>query len=70
MRVKKMKENLNLPLQVEYLIKNLQDKTQSEHVRNNYRQTLDGISVAIQKAIRQYDTSYDAQYNLKRKGRK
>ena len=69
MRMKQMKENLNLPLQVEHLIKNMLDKTQGEHVRNNYRQTLDGISVAIQKAIRQYDTTYDAHYNLKRKGR-
>lgn len=64
-----MKENLNLPLQVENLIKNLLDKSQSQHIRNNYRQTLDGISVAIQKAIRQYDNSYDAQFNLKRKGK-
>ena len=64
-----MKESLNLPLQVENLIKNMLDKTQSQHVRNNYRQTLDGISLAIQKAIRQHDTTYEAQYNLKRKGR-
>lgn len=69
MRKMTMKENLNLPLQVENLIKNLQDKNQSQHIRNNYRQTLDGIALAIQKAIRQYDNSYDAHYNFKRKGR-
>ena len=62
-------ENLNLPLQVENLIKNMHDKTQSQHIRNNYRQTLDNIAIAIQKSIRQYDNSYDAQFNLKRKGR-
>jgi hypothetical protein len=67
--MKAMKENLNLPFQVENLIKNMLDKSQSEHIRNNYRQTLDGIAVAIQKAIRQHDTTYEAQYNLKRKGR-
>ena len=69
MRMKEMKENLNLPLQVEHLIKNMLDKSQSQHVRNNYRQTLDSISLAIQKSIRQYDNAYDAHYNLKRKGR-
>lgn len=69
MRMKEMKESLNLPLQVEHLIKNMLDKSQSQHVRNNYRQTLDGIALAIQKSIRQYDNTYDAHYNLKRKGR-
>ena len=69
MRVKQMKESLNLPLQVENLIKNMLDKSHNEHIRNNYRQTLEGISNAIQKAIRQHDNAYNAQYNFKRKGR-
>lgn len=50
-----MKENLSLPFQVESLINNMMDEKQSVYIRSNYRNTLDNISRAVDKAVRHFD---------------
>lgn len=52
-----LKENLvsNIPVQVENLISNLLDTTNSDHIRYNYRQTLASTKEAIDRAISIYD---------------
>lgn len=64
-----MKENLLLPIQVEYLIKNLLDTKQSMHIRNNYRYSLDNIRTAIDKSISDFDkqNNYDSMFTAKKK---
>lgn len=51
-----MKEEMNqVPYQVVHLIDSLKDKKERVHVRGNYRQRLDAIRNAIDKAILEYD---------------
>ena len=61
-----MKESLNLPVQVEALIRNLLNSKENIHIRNNYRQSLDAIRVEAEKAIRKFDNEY-ATVNMERK---
>jgi len=56
MRKKKMKEEFpNIPFQVENLIKNMMDKNERPHIRDNYRSRLEYIKTAIDQSIRKYD---------------
>lgn len=51
-----MKEEFNqVPYQVIHLIDCLKDKKERVHIRGNYRNRLDGIRKAIDKAITDYD---------------
>lgn len=51
-----MKEEFpNIPFQVENLIKNMMDKNERPHIRDNYRSRLDVIRSAIEQSIRKYD---------------
>jgi hypothetical protein len=53
-----MKENekFDIPFQVQTLISTLLDKKERVHIRGNYRQRLDAIRQACDKAILNYDT--------------
>jgi ADP-dependent phosphofructokinase/glucokinase len=52
----KMKEELiNVPIQVMHLIDCLKDKNERVHIRGNYRNRLDDIRKAVDKAILEYD---------------
>lgn len=56
MKDKKMElEKLNLPPQVENMIRGLLNSREVPHVRNNYRNSLDVIRVEIEKAINKFD---------------
>lgn len=48
-------EKLNLPPQVENMIRGLLNPRETTHVRNNYRNSLDVIRVEIEKAINKFD---------------
>ena len=50
-----MKEQFEVPFQVQTLISSLKNKGERVHVRGNYRMRLDGIRKAIDKAIVEYD---------------
>ncbi len=52
----KEENQFELPFQVQTLITSLKDKKERVHIRGNYRQRLDGIRRAIDKAIYDYDT--------------
>lgn len=64
-----MKDNLLLPIQVEYLIKNLLDTKQSIHIRNNYKYSLENIRTAINQSISDFDrqTNTDKMFTAKKK---
>jgi hypothetical protein len=64
-----MKENLLLPIQVEYLIKNLLDTKQSIHIRNNYKYSLENIRTAINQSISDFDrqNNTDNMFTAKKK---
>jgi len=55
-----MENDVSLPFQVESLIKSLLDKNDNIHIRNNFRQRLDSIRDAIDKAIVKYDQEYNS----------
>lgn len=46
----------NIPLQVQSLIDNLLNSTDNVYIRGNYRMRLDDIRLAINDAIRKYDS--------------
>lgn len=51
-----MKEEMNqVPIQVVHLIDCLRDRNERVHIRGNYRQRLDSIRAAIDKALSEYD---------------
>lgn len=51
-----MKEEFpNIPFQVENLIRNMMDKNERPHIRDNYRNRLEAIKSAIDQSIRKYD---------------
>ena len=51
----KEQNQFDVPFQVQTLITTLNDKNERVHIRGNYRQRLDGIRKAIDKAIFDYD---------------
>jgi hypothetical protein len=48
-------EIINIPFQVESLIKQMQDKSESAYIRGNFRNRLVEIQVEVQKAITAFD---------------
>lgn len=48
-------EHFDVPFQVQTLINSLKDKKERVHIRGNYRQRLNAIKAAIDKAIVEYD---------------
>lgn len=48
-------EKLNLPPQIDNMIRQMQSSIQPGHVRANYRNSLDIIRAEIEKAILKFD---------------
>ncbi len=48
-------EYIDVPFQVQALIESLRNRNERVHVRGNYRQRLDQIKNAIDRAIKDYD---------------
>lgn len=66
MRIK-MKNELNIPFQVETLIQNLSNNRESVYLRGNYRMRLVAIKDAIDKAVQKYDNEvHMANYGKKK----
>jgi hypothetical protein len=51
-----MKEEFDVPFQVQMVIDSLKNKNERPTIRGNYRMRLDGIRKAIDNAINEYDT--------------
>lgn len=61
------KMNNEVPFQIEHLINNLLNKNENVHIRGNYRQRLEIIKEAIDKAVKKYDNeAYIAKVGKKR----
>lgn len=59
--------NNEVPFQIEHLINNLLNKNENVHIRGNYRQRLEIIKEAIDKAVKKYDNeAYIAKVGKKR----
>lgn len=48
-------EQFDVPFQIQTLIDSLRNKNERVHIRGNYRQRLDQIKGAIDRAIKDYD---------------
>lgn len=48
-------EQFDVPFQIQTLIESLRNRNERVHIRGNYRQRLDQIKNAIDKAIKDYD---------------
>ena len=51
-----MKEEFEVPFQVQMVIDSLKNKSERASIRGNYRMRLEGIRKAIDNAINEYDT--------------
>lgn len=51
-----MKEEFDVPFQVQMVIDSLKNKNERPTIRGNYRMRLEGIRKAIDNAINEYDT--------------
>ena len=51
-----MKEEFDVPFQVQMVIDSLRNKNERPSIRGNYRMRLEGIRKAIDTAINDYDT--------------
>ena len=51
-----MKEEFEVPFQVQMVIDSLRNKNERASIRGNYRMRLEGIRKAIDTAINDYDT--------------
>ena len=49
------KMNNEVPFQIEHLINSMLNKNENVHIRGNYRQRLETIKEAIDKAVKKYD---------------
>ena len=49
------KDNVNVPYQVEQIIKSMLNPSENIYLRGNYRARLDVIQDSINKAIKRYD---------------
>lgn len=56
MRMIVMKQEIEIPFQVENLIKQMLDKADNVYVRGNFRSRLDHIREVINQSIKKYDT--------------
>ena len=61
----KEENQFDVPFQVQQLLSALKDKKERVHVRGNYRQRLEGIRMAIDKAIFDYDVEMGTVQPLK-----
>ena len=50
-----MKEEFEVPFQVQMVIDSLKNKNERPSIRGNYRMRLEGIKKAIDNAINEYD---------------
>ena len=50
-----MNENSDIPFQIQRLIDDMNNKRETDHIRNNYRMRLDSIKKAIDKALISFD---------------
>jgi len=58
--VKTMKEEFEVPFQVQMVIDSLKNKNERPAIRGNYRMRLEGIRKAIDSAISEYDSEMGA----------
>jgi hypothetical protein len=59
-------ESHNIPFQVQSLIDSMMNKTERQHVRDNYRVRLESIRDTIDASLRKYKTE-DTMFNVKKK---
>jgi hypothetical protein len=59
-------ESHNVPFQVQNLIDSMMNKTERQHVRDNYRVRLESIRDTIDASLRKYKTE-DTMFNVKKK---
>ena len=64
-----MKEEFEVPFQVQMVIDSLRNKNERPTIRGNYRMRLEGIRKAIDKAISDYDTEMGTTVRRKSNGR-
>ena len=59
-------ESHNIPFQVQSLIDSMMNKTERQHVRDNYRVRLESIRDTIDASLKKYKTE-DTMFNVKKK---
>ena len=62
-----MKEEFDVPFQVQMVIDSLKNKNERPTIRGNYRMRLEGIRKAIDTAISEYDHEMGAVNTFRRK---
>ena len=62
-----MKEEYDVPFQVQMVIDSLKNKNERPAIRGNYRMRLEGIRKAIDNAINDYDTEMGTVTSFRRK---
>lgn len=62
-----MKEEFDVPFQVQMVIDSLKNKNERPTIRGNYRMRLEGIRKAIDTAINEYDNEMGAVNTFRRK---
>lgn len=62
-----MKEEFDVPFQVQMVIDSLKNKNERATIRGNYRMRLEGIRKAIDTAINEYDNEMGATNTFRRK---
>ncbi len=62
----KEKVDLNIPFQIQQLITGMNDKTNGDHIRSNYRLTLENIRKAITTHCESFDKEM-GEYNMRGK---
>lgn len=64
-----MKEEFDVPFQVQMVIDSLKNKNERPTIRGNYRMRLEGIRKAIDNAINEYDVEMGTTSFRKRNAR-
>ena len=62
-----MKEEFDVPFQVQMVIDSLKNKNERPTIRGNYRMRLEGIKKVIDKAINDYDSEMGSGVTFKRR---
>lgn len=62
----KEKFELNIPFQIQQLITGMNDKSNGDHIRSNYRSTLENIRKTIDDHCEKFDNEMGA-YNMRGK---
>lgn len=50
-----MKQPIDIPFQIEAIIRQMLDKNENVYIRGNFRTRLEGIREAINQSIKKYD---------------